>query len=136
MLIGMNFMHQYSINPLVADDGYEYMIVKSAHGAGVPLESVRRRAQQPEGFLVSKMTVITPGHSAQVHVRHAKLQKYDPYDAIQTCQFTSEAYGVVDHVCTLDTLGMTPEVSWVTVVNSMDAPMRLMRKQKVGQLTD
>lgn len=45
MLVGMNFMHQYGINSLVADNGYEYMIVKSAHGASMRLESMRRRAQ-------------------------------------------------------------------------------------------
>ncbi|KAH6603966.1 hypothetical protein Trco_007412 [Trichoderma cornu-damae] len=84
----------------------------------------------------TKTTVVPPQSSARVAVHHGRLEKYDPYDTLRTYHFASETPGLIDHICTLDTPGVTQEQSWVLAVNPSDTPMVFRRKQRAGLLAD
>lgn len=133
MLIGMNFLDQYNIDPIISK---RHLKVGAAHGAIIPIEIMHKTRPIHRRVVIAKNTVVNPYTTTRVPVEHATLQDLDPHGAHRTYHFMSQMEGIVDHVCTLQTPGVTPGTSWVMAVNNTEEPLILRRKQKIGTLSD
>lgn len=114
----------------------DYITVKSAHRARVPIQTTHKPHPIHSRVLIAKTTIIPPQSSARVPVQHGRLEKYNPHDTRRTYHFKSNTTGILDHVCTLNTAGVQPDSSWVLSINASDEPLILRRKQKVGYISD